>query len=776
MRAITLLVRRDLRKRPGQAVAMLVMALLAGFLANLGLLLGTSYASNLGDQATALNAPEALAIVHDSPATGPVLDRLRADSDVHRVETAPLWTAPVSFPYGTDRTSADLTLYDVDAPVDLGRRTITERLPDPIDNPIWAPAVLQAAGHYDLGDPITFESVSGTVTFRIAAFVEDTYGGTPGFGSLAFGLPAADFAQFEGPGFVRAVQVKIAAANATVASEAWSRAVTGAATDLGQAVPVIWSGNLEIITMATSMSSGIFSAILIAFSALIVVVAAVVIRFLLRNVITVDLASIGVLRATGFTSGTIVTALTATFAVCTLVASAAGAGLSYAVLPLLRDTLRAQSGMSWDPGFSWPVFAATVGGLVAMVALISAASAVRIRRISTISALAGGLTTHSFRAAPLPLATSRGPLTVLLGLKTALGQAGQTAVIAVTVAIVTFAAVFSFGMSGTLLGDRDQAVQMLAGEVEDVTVLASPGADVPALVSGVRELPGVERAFTSSVVPISSEGSMIMFQITDDPSQWRYDPVYEGRLPRHANEIALGARTADLEGVGVGDLWTTDIGPGPQEFLVTGVATGARNMGRFAMLTTGAFQRLDPAFTHHQIVAYAADPATVVSEIRARFAADIDTVNDTHSSINVELSGYLAAVPATATTILVFTCIVVALVVGLVVTTMLVQSRRELGIQKATGFTHRQLTGQTLWTYVPPVALGALAGAAVAVPTTAPLLGALLRSIGVLKVNIATSPVPAVAIPLAVIVLAAAITWVSARRIKEVSAQALVSE
>ncbi|MDO5500695.1 MAG: FtsX-like permease family protein, partial [Propionibacteriaceae bacterium] len=340
----------------------------------------------------------------------------------------------------------------------------------------------------------------------------------------------------------------------------------------------------------------------------------------------------------------------------------------------------------------------------------------------------------------------------------------------------TFAAVFSFGMAGSLLGDQDRVVEMLAGEVEDVTVLAKPGVDVPALVADVRRLPGVQNAFASSVLPISFEGSMVMFQITDDPQQWRYDPVHTGRLPRHDNEIVLGSRTADVAGVGVGDRFTTDVGAGPQDFLVTGIATGGRNLGRFAMLTTAGYQRLDPAFQHSQVVAYAADPAAVVSEIRSRVGDRIEMVTDTRSSINVELSGYLAAVPATSATILAFTCIVVALVVGLIVSTMLIQSRRELGIKKATGFTHRQLTGQTLWTYVPPVAVGAVVGAVVAVPATAPLLGAMLRSIGVLKVEAAANPVHAVAIPLAVIALAALVTWVSTRRIREVSAHALVSE
>ena len=63
MRALALLVRRELRKRPGQFVAMVAMALLAGFLANIGLLLVTSYSTNVATKAAAWEAPDADGII-----------------------------------------------------------------------------------------------------------------------------------------------------------------------------------------------------------------------------------------------------------------------------------------------------------------------------------------------------------------------------------------------------------------------------------------------------------------------------------------------------------------------------------------------------------------------------------------------------------------------------------------------------------------------------------------------------------------------------------------
>jgi len=65
--AIALLAKRELRKRPGQALAIFLLALAAGTLANVGLLLATDYPHNVAAKQAAWEAPDAVAVLGHLP-------------------------------------------------------------------------------------------------------------------------------------------------------------------------------------------------------------------------------------------------------------------------------------------------------------------------------------------------------------------------------------------------------------------------------------------------------------------------------------------------------------------------------------------------------------------------------------------------------------------------------------------------------------------------------------------------------------------------------------
>lgn len=142
----------------------------------------------------------------------------------------------------------------------------------------------------------------------------------------------------------------------------------------------------------------------------------------------------------------------------------------------------------------------------------------------------------------------------------------------------------------------------------------------------------------------------------------------------------------------------------------------------------------------------------------------------------VQLSSYLSLVPIISTFMIVFVMLVTVLVVALLVTTMLVQSRRELGIKKAVGFTNRELSAQTRWTYLPAIGIGAKAGAVAGAFALSPLLQVLLGQIGVVKVGVAASWVMTAGIALLVVAIGVAVLWASSLRVGRVSAYALVTE
>lgn len=772
-----LLIKRQLRKRPGQALTVLLLTVLASAMLHTALVIITDYSTNVDRKATQWNSPTSLDIVGAGPGVALLEDALRAEPDVTALELNDSYGGVSTVDIDGEKLTALINVVNIDDDARIGAPNVVARADDTAGG-IWAPSVLEASGAYALGDEIEFDTTMGTSSFRIVGFVEDLFGGAPGMGALTFALSDADFRSFEAPGFQPTVNVKVNSASTTGASAAVYRAMDKVQQELGsdEAFFSWWGHDLSIAKATAGIATSVFVAMLGALAAVIVLVVIVVIRFVLKNLITTDMAALGTLRAAGYSTGGIMGSLVATYGVITVVGALVGTGLSYPLLPVLSRSFRAQNGISWEPSFSLFALVVTVATMLAIVVLVAGLAALRVRKTSTVQALRGGSATHAFTVDPLPLASSRGSLPTLLGLKAAVRQSGQNALLVLTVAIVAFAGVFTLGMVDSLLGDRDRATQLMVGNVEDVSIAPRVGTDAEQLLAEVRALPGVERAFFQTMDGILVDGVAIGFLITPDPAANAMDPLAEGRAPAHDNEVAVGGRLTQILDLKVGDTATFDVGSGPAEYVVTGVMSSVRNMGQNLTFSSDGYRRLQPTFRDSTIAVFTDDPEALIATVKARFGAELESVTNQRQNMDAQLSSYLSMVPIISTFTVGFIVLVTVLVVSLVVSTMLVATHRELGIKKAMGFTSSELAAQTRWTYLPSIVLGALVGTGVSALTLSPLLQALLSQVGLMKIEAHAGWGSTLAIALGILLIGLVVLWVSSLRIRRVSAYALVTE
>lgn len=774
MNTFAILLRRDLRKRPGQLVAISLLTAVAAMLLNSALVLVTDYAHNIERRIAEWNAPTTVAVM-----TGPtdeLVSRLHADDDLATVESWGTKTSMATLSYGGADLSAAVQLVDLADRGDLGLLELVSELDTPVANPVWVPQVLEASGSYQLGDQIVVATAAGDVSFHIQGFIEGLYGGAPGTGLLVFGLTSEAYEAFEHPGFLDTTLIALKGSDVRDVNSAFDQAVRASETDAPQ-LRTMWLGDQQLMIQSATISVSIFVVMLVALAVIISAVAALIIRFVVRNVITTDMTSIGALRATGHTTGGIITSLIGTYLLSTGLASGLGVAASYPLLHVMELSFRTQNGISWLPRFNPAAAAITLVVLLGVVTLTAGLSALQLSRVTTVAALRGGIATHSATRTRLPLDQAKGRLATLLGVKAALRQLPQSTVVAIAIASVGFASVFTLGMVDNLFRDQDTAVQMLAGDLEDITVQVRPDADADQVLAEIAAMPEVDDAIFSTMIGQNNQGLTIGMIVTRDPARLPGGTLVSGRLPNHPDEIAIGGRLADLADLAVGDSYVIDLGGGAHEYLVTGLTSSAMHMGQNLTISTAGYQLVEPGYVDRTIaIRTSADRAQVMDEISDAHGGQLISVVDQRANLESQLQGYLSMVPIFGGVVSVLSLVVTALVVGLVVTTMLVRSHRELGIKKAMGFTNRELGTQTRWTILPPVAIGSFTGAALAAVASSPLLAALLRGVGILKVDLAVNWTQAALIPAAIIVFAAAITWASSRRIRRISAYALITE
>jgi len=783
MRSLMLLIKRNLRKRRGQAIAMLLLALLGAALMNLGLIMATAYGPFVDAKLEQANAPHASALVPTGPAADRFIAGLRADGDIRDLEVEPALTATADTEYGDETVATQLIIANHDRPPSMGTWREVSRTDATLTRPIWAPQIYDTAGGYDLGDPVTFTTPAGTVTFHIQGFIEQPTLGMPAMGALGFAVPADEYAALArdpGTGLRPMHQVKVQVNDGARALDVLQRGMVAQNEAHPDArVRSLLDSTTDLMRTGATIGSSIFAGGFVAFAVIILILALVVMRFLLVNAIADDMRSLGVLRACGLSTRGVTAQLAGTFALCALVGSVVGVALSYLVLPGLTGGLSSQTGLIWNAGFHPLAAVATVLALTGAVLLVALVAARRLRRQTTIEAMSGGTRTHTFTRNPFPLATSNGRLNVLLGLKTALQRIPQQSLVGVTVAVVAFTAMIAIGLSVNILGNPDAFMRLVAGDMPDAQIAMVDQRSAQVMAADARTTSGVEEVYLHELTGIQVNGYAAAVQVMDDYGILRHDSTYEGRMPRHADEIALGSNMASSLDTGVGRRVTLDIGGYSAEYLVTGLTSSTRGLGMNVDITTAGMRRADPSYEQRVVslrIADGTDVDTVLTQLVRRHPTGVEAQFNVRTNLDGQLSGFQSLVGTLANVIVGFMGVVVILIVALIVSTMVVQGRRSYGVLKAVGFSTGDLHRQTLLTWLPTIAIGGLVGALLGVIGLNPSLGVMLRFIGIRRAEFTLDwwlvPVLAVALTL----LAALVVRFAARGLRRVSAYALVTE
>ncbi|MCO5309494.1 MAG: ABC transporter permease [Austwickia sp.] len=809
MGTVLLLARRSVRRQRLQLATTLLLVALAAMMINLGVICATDYPAAQRDVAVRLHTSQLQVHGADRAAIASMATHLREDPRVQRVDERADREAWGTLTYNGTPTPTTLIIFVPDERTDLGRTEIVERAGEAYADPVWLPYVFKVGGGYRLGDAVPVTIGQATRTFRVQGFYENPYFGMMTMGYSGLGVTQAQLdALGTGPapvpaGTVLEVRVADPAQASAVATGSMDK-VKAEYVAKGLEPPQIWGDPYDLVEGAAMTGPGIYAASLVAFAILIALVVVVVVRFVIRTAVLQDMTGIGTLSAAGCTATQSLWGIALPTVVTALVGSVAGVAASYGVLPGLRDSLIAQTGIRWSPGVSALGAASAVLLLTLVAAGTAALAARRVRRVTPVQAVRGGEDAHSFRRTIIPLAGTRGPLTALLGLKQGLHHASQNAMVAVVIALVTFAGMFSAGLYTDVIGSREAFTRLLIGDMPAAQVQlagrtgsaeGSPTGSGPAnsggrdnaaraeLLAGVAATPGVTKAFPFDTRNASAAGVQLIVAVTDDFARQDYSAVYSGREPRHDNEIAIGGRLADRIGRGIGDTISIEVGGAKQDYVVTGLLSTVMYMGMKADLTTAGYRRLIPAYQPNYLNVYLA-PGTTVAQFRAALPAavspaamaQVDAVNDSVEFLASQMDVYIQMCGYLAMGILIGTAVVICLVMGLVTATMIVRTRRSLGVRKALGFTTGQLIGQTVMTYLPVVVVGALIGAGLGLVLVEPALVGLLRGGGIMALSLTLRPYVVGGLVLGIVVLATALIVAQASRIRRITPYSLFQD
>ncbi|MDR1214180.1 MAG: FtsX-like permease family protein [Propionibacteriaceae bacterium] len=791
VRRTLLLARAALRRKRGQTAVLIAFVALAAAVATLGLAVSLGYTAAYDRMAAQANVPH-LAIVESDSIYAPAhLSRIAERPDLTALETEAVFAAgaKTAFSDGGDLTLLAMIVSD-------GQERSMDRVetrPGAVAlryGAVYLPYMFQVAGDYAVGDQIALSRGEDLVELTVAGFTDEAMFGSQLYQLYRFVVTADTLAGLlerfpDARSTLIAAQFSDPAVAGAVALDYTSHVLDGdqAAMDaVASGGAVLRAPDWEEMRRGRVFFADILAVITMTFAGLVGAVALIMIHFRVRAHIDDSMADIGALKALGYTSGQIAAGLVLQVGLVTAAGAVAGTVAGHAALPALADALSAQSALTWRPGFDWAAAGICLGGILAVALAVAAWACWRLRRLPALAALRSGLEAHDFKRDRLPLRRLRVRLPLALALKAVVRAPAQGVTIVVAVAAAAFMATAALAAYHNMGLERENFYQVVGGEVPDIVVEVAAPADAPAALAQLEARPEVRQAAEySNTFRLRLNGELTFGLVTGDFDKFEGTLLYRGRFPVHPNEAALAARQAELLGLAVGDEVRLAAGGADEAYLVTGLIQTMNESGMVTALTSAGLERIWPDHPWTQIAVYLEDvdaAAAFADRLEAGQVLSVPLLGalNLREQASSQLDSYGTIMAGVAGVVLVVAAAVTTLVLIGVLGTAVRRQRRPFGIQRALGFTTRQLVAEVVATYWPAAALGAVLGCAVGGVGFPPLIGLMFRSLGIYSVKMAASVPETALLAAGLAALALAVALAAAGGVRRATAYTLVSD
>lgn len=772
----------NIRKSKSATASLFIFVLVASLLLNIGLMVVTQVNPFFDDKVDQLKDPHAMFVINKEsyhPSHSEYLENYQGVTETEKEDVIHIENA--TYKYGNGELNSSAIIFNADAKRNIGAPKFIEKLDSSGANDIFVPYSFKTDGGYQLGDLFTLTSQNKDYEYRISGFFETTMMGTNNIGVMKFMLPETTYRKLasELDNHSEALLLSVIMEDKTESSQIsndFMKEVQLSQKD--EAGAYIFGLDIEMVKNVNTLTINIVATILVAFAAIIVLVSLIVIRFRVSNNIEDGMGNIGALKAIGYTSGQILLSIILQFILIALCASGVGIALSYGLMPLFGNIISSLSGLIWVQKLDILINLVSIILVVFSVVIVTLFSAFRVRKILPVAALRGGIQTHSFKKNYFPLEKTGGDLHFVLAIKSTLANAKQNMMILLIIIALTFATVFSAVLYYNIGSDKTAFVNIFGAEPANLMITVKADADIKELMNNIQQMDHVRKVNIFDLIETKIEDQIVYTNITDHYNQLENNIVYEGRQPEHENEIALSWVVSEQINKGIGDMVELEYGTEKSSFLVTGISQSIGNLGQVAAVTMDGIQRLQSDYTGTSLYVYldGISNKDFVKNVQSQYGEQIIETLDIDENIESQTGMYTAAVLALMLLVLLITILVVVMILYLVIRTMIIKRKKEFGVMKALGYSTLQLMNQISISFLPVITIGVALGGVLGYFFTNPMLSVLLSGAGVKRLEF-TIHLPIVfLICCSILMLAYIVSMLVSRRIKAISAYALITE
>lgn len=775
MTRVSRLTLHNLRKDKGQYISFGIIILLTALILNSALVLlfqvDKAYDEKFNGQNTA-NINLCIPRIQDTDDLEKDLLDINGVQDLEHRE-AIMTSSTIKDFRGID-FSISTIFYNKDDPREFNKLTVTEESSKDFENSVYIPFYISQFGEFNIGDRITFQIDGKNYDFNVAGIVEEMQYGNAGSGAFGVYLEDNVYKDFSVDMAQGEITEYSLVTNDSVDVESIKNEASTRLSD--ENINLVYSLDSNSCKKTRTMVSSLLIVILSAFSLVVLLVSMFLSKFRIQNTIEEEITNMGVQKAIGYTSSMIICATVLPYLIVGAIASILGVLASYAILPVLAQVLALQSGFSFELYFDIAAFCLTILLLVAVTFIFTYLASRRIRKLQPINAIRGSSESRHGKKNHFPLDKAKGSVQINLMLKQIASSAKQN----VLLFIVSFLLTVLLAFTGTLFFNAavkpDNFTTTLSEEVPDITVQVKTE-NLQSVKKALSAEEQIEKLLEYSVSTVNVESGSIQAFICEDFSAVTNDLCYEGRNPENDNEIAIGSKFKDE--YDVGDKITVEYGDSSFTYDIVGFVQSVNFQGGVCELTPQGYKNIDKEYAGGSFYLYVSDDAyveTVLKEIEDNYSDDIVKSINTNKMTKASQEMYAGIVVVVVTVVFVLTVLIVLLILYIIIKSLIIKRKQELGIHKALGYSNHQLVMQIAGSFLPVSFVGILSSAFLGILYLPIVNQAIFQTVGAMKNYFEVSVVFLLLIAVLQMLVNFIISILLSLPIRKISAYSLIKE
>ncbi|MDE6313623.1 MAG: ABC transporter permease [Lachnospiraceae bacterium] len=518
--------------------------------------------------------------------------------------------------------------------------------------------------------------------------------------------------------------------------------------------------------------------IVLVFSVLLMVVILLIMRFSISNFMEMNRKNTGTLQAAGYTTAQMMFTTLMEMGTIAVVGIFFGLLLGVAGSNVIGSFEGMMLGVSWTQSGSVKGAMAVICTILGIVLLIAYLCGRAYKKLSVLDSLRGGIYNHNFKKNYFPFDKVKLPQSLIFAGKSFMQEKGKTISLFCIVAVLAFSSCVGLGLYENF-GISTEVIMKMAGT--ETGNLAVAGENLAQIGKNIEQWEEVENVLFAGTVSISveseTEETTVTCDVWENPSLLHNEMIINGRVPKYENEIVLTTSIAKQLHVKMGDtVYVTGTGE-RLPYLVSGIDQKMNNMGLKTMLTAEGIERLNGDFLVSYLYIYTREGVSFEEmEQKLRKGYPENEVLDVERQVKEVTTGVSFAMAAICAVFVVITIFVVTLVEILLIRAKIIRERRNYGINKALGFTTRQLMAQTMMMNLPVIVLGSVFGVILSNYLMEPLLVAGLSFSGFEQFQITISPVFQVVTILGIFLVALTTSVFSSLRLRRIEPVEMIQE